>query len=214
MSAQYIKGLHNVEADRESRVRNLDTEWMLLPKVFKLLCQIFYTPDIDLFATRINAQLPIYVAWKPDPSAAHINAFALNWANGELYAFPPFRIIGRVLQKIQTDRATVLTILPLWPTQAWFPKALQLLVAAPLLLPRHSLILPQFPSLVHPQTQKLILVAMLLSGKPSKTKAFRQRLPDFCLTHGERAQWHNMGNISNDGCHFVVGGKLIHFRHL
>ncbi|XP_045104754.1 uncharacterized protein LOC123500144 isoform X1 [Portunus trituberculatus] len=277
LSAEHVKGLYNAEADFKSRVRNLDAEWMLHPEIFKFVCGKFFTPDIDLFATRINAQLPVYVSWRPDPTSTYVNAFTISWSIGNLYAFPSFsvicrvlekiqvegatvlailplwptqvwfpralqlfaapplllppnpiflpedpslshpqgrRIIGRVLQKIQEDRATVMTILPLWPTQVWFLKALQQLVGTPLLLPRHSLILPQYPSLIHPQAQKLILVAMILSGNPSKIKAFCQRLPDFCLTHGERAQKHNMGNMLTDGCQFVAGRKLIHFHHL
>lgn len=69
LSAEYVKGVHNVEADKESRVQKLDTKWMLQPFKLSKLYQAFYTSDIDLFATRINAQLPIYISWKPDPDA-------------------------------------------------------------------------------------------------------------------------------------------------
>ncbi|XP_045105475.1 uncharacterized protein LOC123500986 [Portunus trituberculatus] len=37
LSAQHIEGLQNVEADKESRVKNLDAEWMLRPHIFKRL---------------------------------------------------------------------------------------------------------------------------------------------------------------------------------
>lgn len=86
-------------ADKESRVKNLDTELMLAPHNFRRLCEVFYIPDVDLFASRINAQVPTYVSWKPDPSAAYINAFTVNWENRSLYAFPPLSIIGRVLRQ-------------------------------------------------------------------------------------------------------------------
>ena len=116
LSSEYVRSVNNVVADKESRVKNLDTEWMLAPLIFRRLCEVFYIPDVDLFASRINAQVPTYVSWKPDPSASYINAFTVNWENRSLYAFPPFSIIGRVLRKLQEDRATLLTILPLWPT--------------------------------------------------------------------------------------------------
>ena len=51
-----------------------------------------------------------------------------------------FSIIPQVLHKIQEDEATVMTVLPLWPTQVWFPTALHLLTVAPVLIPQHSLI--------------------------------------------------------------------------
>ena len=131
-----------------------------------------------------------------------------------LYAFPPFSVVARVLQKIQEDSGTLLVILPLWPTQPWFPSALRLLIRPPLLLPRLPLVLPQDPSRMHPQAHKLVLTAMMLSGDPSQTKAFRRRLPDFSFAHGETAQSHSMGHISRDGCLFVSAGKLIPFTHL
>lgn len=214
LSAEYVRGIDNVEADAESRVRNIDTEWMLLPCIFNRLCEVFFFPDIDLFASRINAQLSSYVSWKPDPYASFTNAFTFPWSNLRCYAFPPFSVIGRMLGKILEDKATCLTILPLWPTQVWFPMALQLLIAPPLLLPRASLMLPQDPSRVHPQTSKLILSAMILSGDPLQTEAFRRKLPNFCFSRGDRARNYNMGRISKDGCVFVSAGKLILFNRL
>ena len=130
------------------------------------------------------------------------------------YAFPPFIVIGRMLKKLQEERATSISFLPLWPTQVWFPVALRLLAAPPVLLPRASLVLPQDPSLVHPQGQKLILTAMMLSGDPSRVEAYHQKLPSFCFSHGETARNYSMGRMSKDGCRFVSGGKLILFSHL
>ena len=85
--------------------------------IFKRVCQLYYTPEVDLFATRINAQVSVYVSWKPDPSATHINAFTLNWTNKKVYAFPPFSVIRETMKKVQEDEATVISILLLWPTQ-------------------------------------------------------------------------------------------------
>ena len=214
ISAEYIKGCDNVVADRESRVKNFDSEWQLDPLVFRKLCRLFFLPDSDLFATRINTQLSRFVSWKPDPDACHTNAFTLSWTKGLNYAFPPFSIIGRVLKKIQEDKATLLVVLPLWPTQTWFPTALQLLVAEPVLLPRECVFLPQSPALVHPMADKLRLAAMVLSGDLLKVREFHLKLRSFSLDHGEMAQNNNMGLISRDGCHFVSRGVLIHFTHL
>lgn len=171
-------------------------------------------PDSDLFATRINAQLTRFVSWKPDPEAFHTNAFTLSWTEGLHYAYPPFSIIGRVLKKIQEDKATLLVILPLWPTQPWFPRALQLLVEEPVLLPPHCVRLPQDPTLVHPLSNKLRLAAMVLSGNHLKIREFRRRLQAFCLNPGEVGQNTNMGLISKNGCLFASMGDLIHFSHL
>lgn len=95
----------------------------------------FFTYDIDFFATHINAQLPAYVSWKPDPSALYTNASTMDWASKYFYTFPPFSIISRVLQKIQGDKTMAMVILPLWPTQVSFKTALHLFAVTPVLLP-------------------------------------------------------------------------------
>ena len=77
LSAVHIPGTDNIDADRASRDANIDTEWMIKPQIFSSLCIIFSKPSIDLFACRINAQLPKYVSWRPDPNAYDTNAFTM-----------------------------------------------------------------------------------------------------------------------------------------
>ena len=55
ISAGHIAGKCNVEADQESRQTHTATEWMLQKKLLAhALDQLKFTPEIDLFATRIN----------------------------------------------------------------------------------------------------------------------------------------------------------------
>ena len=54
---------------------------------------------IDLFASRLNAQIPRYVSWRPEPQCVAVDAFSIQWGNEVFYAFPPFALIPRVLQK-------------------------------------------------------------------------------------------------------------------
>ena len=76
VSATYIQGCLNEEADSESRNINLDGEWMLHPSLLKEAFQLLKcTPNIDLFASRINKQLEKYVSFKPDPDAFAVDAF-------------------------------------------------------------------------------------------------------------------------------------------
>ena len=78
LSAQHVQGLYNATVDTEPGVSRMDGEWMLQLCIFRMICQRFYTPDINLFTTQINAQLHDYVSWRPDPSAMCINAFTLD----------------------------------------------------------------------------------------------------------------------------------------
>ena len=75
VTARHLPGVLNVEADAASRVFNLRTEWMLRKDIFQDIAHHFYLPEIDLFASRLNHQLPLYVSRLPDPSAAAVDAF-------------------------------------------------------------------------------------------------------------------------------------------
>ena len=88
-------------------------------------------PNIDLFASRINHKVKPYVAFRPDPCAFAVNAFSLSWHEYKFYAFPPFCIILKTLQKIAQDRATGLMVVPFWPTQPWWPYFTNMLIDHP-----------------------------------------------------------------------------------
>ena len=62
--------------------------------------------DIDLFASRLNNKLHSYASWRPDPGAQFTDAFCFNWQHYHFYAFPPFSVISKCLQKIDQDLAT------------------------------------------------------------------------------------------------------------
>ena len=55
------------------------------------------SPLIDLFATSLKAKLPLYCSLVPDPQAVFEDAFRHPWDNLDLYAFPLFPLVGRVV---------------------------------------------------------------------------------------------------------------------
>ena len=59
LSSCHVPGVDNV-ADHESRQSHDQMEWKLDVNVFQQICDL-WAPDIDLFASRINHQLPQYV---------------------------------------------------------------------------------------------------------------------------------------------------------
>ena len=213
ISALHLPGTLNTEADHESRVFNIDTEWMLFPTLFKKLTDELGTVNIDLFASRINNQVQKYVSWKPDPDAFAIDAFYVHWGEYNGYAFPPFSLIGAVLKKVYEDQATVLLVAPIWLTQPWFTKLLELLAADPVILPRTCLFLPQDQDKQHP-IAKLRLIGCLVSGEAWKTRAYRSLLSPLSYNHGGHPLPNNMGVISPSGCTFAIKGRLIVCNHL
>ena len=85
----------------------------------KFLQKLFlsqFQPAVALFASRLNAKLPVFVSYQPDPEAMHINAFSISWQGRPFYAFPLFAVIGKVLHKIVLDVATGIIGVPNWPT--------------------------------------------------------------------------------------------------
>ena len=94
-----------------------------------LLCH----PSLDfaLFASRLNNQISSYCLWQEDPNSTHVDAFTMNWNGHKFYAFPPFSLLPRCLQKMSQDRAQGVLITLLWPTQTWFPVLLQHLCEQP-----------------------------------------------------------------------------------
>ena len=79
------------------------------------------TPEIDLFASALNHQVPKYISWNPDQEAFAIDAFSISWANIKFYAFPPFSLIWVSISKIKREGASGVMVIPLWNTQFWFP---------------------------------------------------------------------------------------------
>ena len=170
LSAAHIPGKLNTRADLESRENRSTHEWKLDPvELHNALHDLGVTPDIDLFASRINNQFATYVSYRPDPGAFAIDALSMSWTKLDFYAFPPFSVIPHVLKKIQEDRASGILVMPNWPTQAWYPKAMKLLTRPPVSLKPHRklLSLPHQPLKTHQLWKKLNLLVCHLSGKVS-----------------------------------------------
>ena len=217
LSAAHIPGKINVEADSLSRAHyGTETEWKLAPEIFKRIDTLVGPLTVDLFASRLNNQCSNFMSWHPDPNAIAIDAFQHPWEGTNLYAFPPFSVIGMLLQKVAREEATLFAVLPLWPTQPWFNQALAMSFAPPRILPRgpRLLILPQRPDAVHPIWTKLHLTLFSLSGVVSKIKDFQSGLQISLCNPGETLPKINIGRISDAGCTFVTSGKLIHCLHL
>ena len=215
LTACHLPGSLNIEADKQSRVFNERTEWHLKPTIFDKITQKLGKPEIDLFASRLNCQLPLYVSWKPDPGAIHVDAFSMPWNNKYVYMFPPFCLISRSLQKLEKDKGNALMIAPIWPTQVWWPNLMRMLVATPLKLPCHKdlLTLPHSGA-HHPLKNQLQMMACHLSGNTTNQEAYQSQLPLYSCNPGGEGPRSNTHAISTNGNYFVLKGKLIVFSHL
>ena len=210
LSAAYIPSAQNVEADSESRLDHDNKEWELNNKWFHKICDKFFQPDIDLFATRLNNKSTKYVSWKPDPFALAVDAFTMNWGSFRPYMFAPFSVITKILQKIEMDQVNdVIMIVPLWTTQPWFSKLLRMLICCPFLIPREA------ETLLHPVREehgipRLQLMACRLSADTSRVKDFHNRLLTCSCRHGDQLRNDSTNHILPNGFVFQVKMTSVH----
>ena len=101
LKARHIPGCLNVMAKLLSRSNQVQsTEWSLHLQVFKQICLKWFTPHVDLFATRLNHKVPLYMSPVPDQNAWDIDALNINWSGLTAYAYPPRALLHRVIQKV------------------------------------------------------------------------------------------------------------------
>ena len=164
---QFVRGVDNVVADGLSRRHQvLSTEWTLHQDVCRQLWRVWGSPTVDLFATSLNFRLPLYVSPFQDPQAIATDAFLFRWDDQDLYAFPPFPLVRRVLNKLRASRnSTLILIAPYWPQKEWFPDLLEASLEPPRLLPlRRDLLCQPHARRFHRNLRGLRLTAWRLSS--------------------------------------------------
>ena len=158
----------NIEADQEWKKSELRTEWKLHESIFGYIQKYLDSyPSVDLFASRINAQLLLFLAYRPDPKAEVINAFCVSWHNLPFYCFSLFSCRWKVLQKIISDNGTGILIVPNWQSQFWLTALQDLLLTEAFIIPpdASNLYLPNQFDLKHPFLGNLKLMPCLVSRK-------------------------------------------------
>ena len=218
ITAEYIQGTLNTEADQLSRTFNDRTEWSLNDNMFSKICNEFgIMPDIDLFVARNNAKLDCFMSFFPDPDAYATDAF--NWKSNEFnteYAFPPFSLLPQVLKKVAVEQVSALIIAPNWPTAPWYHNLMAMVVAPIRLLPSHksTLFLPHDPSKKHPLLPKLQIMGALIPGKPSNVSLYQNQLKRRYCSPSEQPHASNTRATWRNGSPFVHKKTLIPFIHL
>lgn len=177
LRARHVPGKINILADLLSRPHCvLQTEWTIAAFVLSPIWDRWHKPLIDLFATRFNNRLDLYVSPVPDPRAYAVDALTLSWKGLSAYAFPPIPILGKVIRKARMDQTSLILIAPDWPAQPWYPDLLDLCHVPPLKLALSGkrLIQPR-SGIPHGNPDALNLHAWLLCGETCSHKGRRRR---------------------------------------
>lgn len=214
IEASHIPGIDNVLADAASRQTLRPHEWRLHPHIFSLLNRHWGPITIDLFATHLNAQLERYYSWGPDPRTSGLDAMRMEWSGERAYANPPWILIPDILRKIHQEQATVLLIAPVWPSQAWYPRLLELLVATPVLLPTGDRLYCPDQPVVARGLQWWQAAAWPLCGIASLQRDFQRELPLLSANGALRLPDATMIAHGTNGYIGALNGRLIPYTHL
>ena len=217
LRAAHIPGKRNILVDDLSRGRQgvKMTEWSLHQEVADMLFQRFQHPNIDLFACQENKKLPIFCSTYPDQAAWASDALSVSWTGMHAYAFPPPVLIPQVLMKVRQELCVVLLVAPFSPRRSWYPLLLELLVDFPRTLPISKNMLTQrIGQLIHPDPERLHLVAWKLSSIKSLRQSFHRKLSSsYCDLEGLQLR-----NSTSQGFVYtnagVVNEALIHILPL
>ncbi|KAK7109784.1 hypothetical protein V1264_013769 [Littorina saxatilis] len=159
LSAKFLPGSLNVLADSLSRSSSvIHTEWTITHQALQRLWVQVDKPLVDLFATRFSRRLLVFVSPFPDPETWKTNALEIDWSGLAAYAFPPVKLLGKVLRKVEMERPSLILVAPMWPSQHWFPDLLRLAVGTPIPLNlRKGELLQPRTGILHDNPQSLRL---------------------------------------------------------
>ena len=138
LAPQFTKGKNNVLVDALSRPSQIQgSEWTLKKELF-LELQRRWPVMLDHFAASFNHQSSLYFSPYHDPKALGTDTFLQTWDGYQVYAFPPWSLIPRVLKKLRSSSGVLMTLVA-----PWFPELLDLTIDGPVRLPQSRDLLRQ-----------------------------------------------------------------------
>ena len=122
LSAVHLKGEDNTRADYLSRHQWSSADWVLRPRVFAKLLKAFrFKPTIDAFAEHHNTKLKRFASAHPVRGSVLQSGLQLDFSHESAYCFPPPRLAGQLLARLNQSPAQALLILPYSPKAWWWP---------------------------------------------------------------------------------------------
>ena len=160
-------------------------EWMPDHNLFEQITKHLGLPVANLFASRVNHQIPEFVSWRPEPEAIATDAFNTPWDFPLTYLFPPFYLIPMCLRKVMQEQVDCILIAPVWRSWPWYPALLSILIECPLLLPqgRRILKLPRTDKDSSPSLPEEIPVSSMENFRKSlQNKGFPEKVSKILLS--------------------------------
>ena len=204
LTAEHIPGKTNVQADFLSRNINNSGEWGLDEGKFHAIIDHFQMrPSIDLFASRLNHKCPRYISWLPDPGSLCTDALAQFIEDEFFWAFPPFNLLSKFIQKVHLEELEGIIIAPCWTAQSFYPQLIKLICDVPVFLRWTPTLLSHPTRMTHPLGKQLKLMACVISGKPYKREGFLNKLLTSFYKDGAPTQLKSTKLTLRNGSIFV-----------
>lgn len=99
----------------KSEMYRVKDEW-----VSWIVQQMNIIPEVDAFATNENNCWPVW--WGPGSSTVE-DSFSINWSGRLLWCNPPYSRWAQTVDKIKSDGAHALLVMPRWSNREWYKKA-------------------------------------------------------------------------------------------
>lgn len=129
LEPRYIRSELN-PADEFSRLTDRDA-WSLVPSVQRmLLAKVARSArmpvSLDPFACHQSKVCARFASRRSDPEALAFDGCALDWRSEVVWINPPWALLPDIIGKIDSERPAGVLIVPVWPSQVWWPRLLQL----------------------------------------------------------------------------------------
>jgi hypothetical protein len=126
---RYIRSELN-PADIFSRLTDRDA-WTLSPSVQHMLMQraqaVFHKSiSLDVFACPQSKVTSRFASRHFAPEALAEDGLFLDWSSEVVWLNPSWALLPDVLCKLRSERPVAVLIVPVWPSQTWWPSLLAL----------------------------------------------------------------------------------------
>ena len=206
LQVEFIPGKQNTLADMWSRFRAERYDFELEQKDFDRIVEKWGVPDVDLFASAKTRKVQNYFSWIPEKENLATNALNQNWQGLFGYAFPPVKLIGKVLQKVHVEKTEIILVTPYWEGASWWPMLKNMALGKPMKVTMNK-------RTMHINTPIFVETEMLawkVSGKRWKGKVWTRKLLNKSKIRGLKARVVSTPLYGKDGDRGALKRKWTH----
>jgi hypothetical protein len=121
LSAEFLPGVENTEADTLSRQPLTSDDWVLRWSAFQKVQRQFGKMTVDSFADEHNTRLRRFASAVPHHKSVSTSGMLVDFRAERAYCFPPPRLIPQLLTTLVNQGASAVVVVPHYPGATWWP---------------------------------------------------------------------------------------------